>query len=112
MKVATMLLAMAIAAAALAQEPGRRSPSEVRDLPTAQQPRGEPEPVATQPRGGIALMPVFESVDKNNDGALTRKEARGVSGLKFSDADTDDDASLDELEYSAAVARAALESRN
>ena len=112
MRLATMLLTMAIAAATLAQEPGRRSPSEEGAPSTAQQPRGEPEPVAAQPRGGIAQMPVFEAVDKNNDGALTRKEARGVSGLKFSDADTDDDASLNELEYSAALARAALERRN
>jgi hypothetical protein len=111
MRLGTMLLAMAVAAAAVAQEPGRRSPSEER-VPTTQQPRGEPAPVAPQPRGGIAQMPVFESVDKNNDGALTRKEARVVSGLKFSAADTDDDASLDEREYSAAIARAALESRD
>lgn len=111
MRPATMLLAIAISATALAQEPGRGSPSEER-APSTQQPRGEPAPVAPQPRGGTAQMPVFESVDKDNDGALTRKEARAVSGLKFSEADTDDDASLDQREYSAAVARAALDQRN
>lgn len=112
MKLTTMLLATTIAAAALAQEPGRRSPSEERTPPGVQQPREERAPVAPQPRGGIAQMPVFEAVDKNSDGALSRKEARAVTGLKFSDADTDGDASLDEREYSTAVARAALEQSN
>ena len=73
----------------------------------------KPDRVMAQRRSALApkIDAAFQQFSQAvfQDGALSRKEARAVTGLKFSDADTDGDASLDEREYSAAVARSVLE---
>jgi hypothetical protein len=46
----------------------------------------------------------FDEADQNNDGKLTRREARGVPNLSFSSADSDNDSSLSREEFTLATA--------
>lgn len=45
----------------------------------------------------------FEQADKNQDGRVDRDEARGIDGLDFADADSDDDQALTRAEYRTAM---------
>jgi hypothetical protein len=97
-KPAGLLIALSLAATAYAQPPELR------------QPPGERTPAAPrEPR--VTVIPRFESVDKNGDGALDRKEARAVEGLKFSAADADGSATVDSREYAIAMTEVAEDSR-
>lgn len=45
----------------------------------------------------------FELADKNQDGRVDRDEARGIDGLNFADADSDNDQALTRAEYRTAM---------
>ena len=52
----------------------------------------------------FAAPPVFSDVDTNADGMISPAEAKVVEGLDFTAADTDENGSLSEAEYLAAIA--------
>ncbi len=47
-------------------------------------------------------MPDFEEVDQNDDGMISEDEASQVEGLDFAAADTNEDGSIDRVEYATA----------
>jgi Ca2+-binding EF-hand superfamily protein len=51
----------------------------------------------------FASSPMFEELDKDHDGKLSKTEAASVKDLDFAKADTNEDGSLDRAEYEAAV---------
>jgi hypothetical protein len=48
-------------------------------------------------------VPSFDSADTNKDGQLSRTEANDIDGFDFSEADVNDNASIDRQEYMAAM---------
>lgn len=55
---------------------------------------------------GLALaqgLPLFEQVDANGDGAISREEASVIEALDFDAVDANQDGSLDREEYAAAA---------
>jgi hypothetical protein len=48
-------------------------------------------------------VPSFDSADTNKDGQLSRTEANEIDGFDFSEADVNDNASIDRQEYMAAM---------
>jgi EF hand len=64
---------------------------------------GDAAPGAGQQRQAQAT---FDTADKDKDGKITRDEASTVSGLNFTSADTNADASLSRQEYQVAMAGA------
>ena len=51
----------------------------------------------------FAAPPAFEDVDTNSDGMISPQEATVVEGLDFQTADANQDGSLDQDEYEAAI---------
>jgi hypothetical protein len=102
-------LTIGIATAALAQQPQapRQTPqtspptSTTRDAPS----RSGAQPGVRDTERSDRSDPVtFESADKNQDGKLSRDEAKDVRGLKFSKADTDKDSTVSRQEFQTAMA--------
>lgn len=105
MTVTTLMAIGFMAAVALAQQqPGLSQPSS----PSSHARASSPQRTLSRYRATRPDIPVvtFDEADKNNDGKLTFREARGVPSVSFSSADTDRDSSLSREEFTLATANA------
>ena len=103
MTVTTLMAIGLMAAVALAQQQsGLSQPSAPSSQPRTSSPqRTFPSDRVTRQDSPLVT---FDEADQNNDGKLTRGEARGVPNLSFSAADRDTDSALSREEFTRATA--------
>jgi hypothetical protein len=94
-----MLLGVSGVVLAQAPQGGSQGGAQPRQQQGAQQPRQQ-QPGAQQRQSQV---PSFDTADKNKDGQLSRTEANDIDGLDFSEADVNENATIDRQEYMAAM---------
>lgn len=109
-RIAVTILSLGLASVAMAQpgqagdEPSRPADANA-DRAGQAVPANPEEQVTEAPRGDDRTDQVsFETADKNADGRVNREEGNSIAGFDFSRADTDEDGSLTQQEYQAAMA--------
>lgn len=63
------------------------------------------QPARTPPGNDRTNQVTFEQADKDRDGKVNREEGNAINGFDFSRADTNNDRTLTEREFDAAMAR-------